>query len=140
MTGTAEPFAHLQVASAFSAHYGVSWPAELVQAAAADGQRLLACTDRDGLYGMAKHVSACREHGIAPIVGVDLAVTWADLAPGERAETEDAEALAGRPGLDHLPHQQRPARSDVRRDHGLPGGHRRLRRHLLHHPAHVQVR
>lgn len=90
MTETAEPFAHLQVASAFSAHYGVSWPAELVAAAAADGQRLLACTDRDGLYGMAKHVSACREHGIAPIVGVDLAVTWADLPPGERAEEPGA--------------------------------------------------
>ncbi len=96
MTETAEPFAHLQVASAFSAHYGASWPAELVAAAAADGQRLLACTDRDGLYGMAKHVSACRQHGIAPIVGVDLAVTWADLPPGERPGTQEPGAEAGR--------------------------------------------
>ncbi|XNZ01049.1 DNA polymerase III subunit alpha [Micrococcus luteus] len=96
MTEAAEPFAHLQVASAFSAHYGVSWPAELVQAAAADGQRLLACTDRDGLYGMAKHVSACLEHGITPIVGVDLAVTWADLAPGEQDEAGDPGMSAGR--------------------------------------------
>lgn len=98
MTETAEPFAHLQVASAFSAHYGVSWPAELVEAAAADGQRLLACTDRDGLYGMAKHVSACLEHGIAPIVGVDLAVTWADLGPGERTEAPGPRAGTARAG------------------------------------------
>ena len=75
---SAPGFVHLQVASAFSAHYGVSWPAELAAAAAADGQPMLACTDRDGLYGMAKHVSACLEHGIAPIVGVDLAVREAD--------------------------------------------------------------
>ena len=31
---TAAPFAHLHVASAFSAHYGVSWPEDLVAAAA----------------------------------------------------------------------------------------------------------
>ncbi|HRO29064.1 MULTISPECIES: DNA polymerase III subunit alpha [Micrococcaceae] len=67
-------FPHLHVASAFSAHYGVSWPGELAAAAAADGADLLACTDRDGLYGTAKHVGACREHGLDPVIGVDLAV------------------------------------------------------------------
>jgi len=30
---TAAPFAHLHVASAFSAHHGVSWPEDLVAAA-----------------------------------------------------------------------------------------------------------
>ncbi|MCR8675611.1 PHP domain-containing protein, partial [Micrococcus sp. HG099] len=73
---TAVPFAHLHVASAFSAHYGVSWPEDLVAAAAAAEMDVLACTDRDGLYGMAKHVGACLRHGIAPVVGVDLAVRW----------------------------------------------------------------
>jgi error-prone DNA polymerase len=67
-------FTHLHVSTAFSAHYGVSWPEELAQAAAADGASALACTDRDGLYGTIKHLRACMDAGIAPIVGVDLAV------------------------------------------------------------------
>ncbi|WP_434612324.1 DNA polymerase III subunit alpha [Arthrobacter sp. A5] len=67
-------FTHLHVSTAFSAHYGVSWPDDLVRAAAADGAGALACTDRDGLYGTVKHVKACMEAGIDPVVGVDLAV------------------------------------------------------------------
>ncbi|MFP5365999.1 MAG: PHP domain-containing protein, partial [Actinomycetes bacterium] len=67
-------FTHLHVSTAFSAHYGVSWPEELAQAAAADGATALACTDRDGLYGTIKHLKACMAAGIDPIVGVDLAV------------------------------------------------------------------
>lgn len=67
-------FTHLHVSTAFSAHYGVSWPEELAQAAASDGASALACTDRDGLYGTIKHLKACMGAGIDPIVGVDLAV------------------------------------------------------------------
>ena len=67
-------FTHLHVSTAFSAHYGVSWPDELAQTAAADGATALACTDRDGLYGTVKHLKACMDAGIDPIVGVDLAV------------------------------------------------------------------
>lgn len=67
-------FTHLHVSTAFSAHYGVSWPDELAQAAAADGATALACTDRDGLYGTVKHLKACMSAGIDPVVGVDLAV------------------------------------------------------------------
>ncbi|MDQ0678206.1 error-prone DNA polymerase [Arthrobacter pascens] len=67
-------FTHLHVSTAFSAHYGVSWPDELAQVAAADGATALACTDRDGLYGTVKHLKACKAAGIDPVVGVDLAV------------------------------------------------------------------
>ncbi|MGO4235680.1 DNA polymerase III subunit alpha [Pseudarthrobacter sp. YAF2] len=67
-------FTHLHVSTAFSAHYGVSWPEELAQAAASDGATALACTDRDGLYGTIKHLKACMAAGIDPLVGVDLAV------------------------------------------------------------------
>ncbi|MDI2033079.1 DNA polymerase III subunit alpha [Paenarthrobacter nitroguajacolicus] len=67
-------FTHLHVSTAFSAHYGVSWPDELAQTAASDGATALACTDRDGLYGTVKHLKACMDAGIDPVVGVDLAV------------------------------------------------------------------
>ncbi|MHA7176438.1 DNA polymerase III subunit alpha [Arthrobacter sp. Sr24] len=80
-------FIHLHVATAFSAHYGVSWPDDLAQVAAADGADALAITDRDGLYGAVKHVKACMAAGIDPIIGVDLAV----VEEGERGP-----AVAGR--------------------------------------------
>jgi error-prone DNA polymerase len=66
-------FTHLHVASAFSAHYGVDWPDTLAAAAAAGGSDALALTDRDGLYGIPKHIGACVKAGIDPILGVELA-------------------------------------------------------------------
>lgn len=68
------PFPHLVAYSAYSAHYGVATPAELAATAAAHGATHLGLTDRDGLYGAVKHVRACQEHGIAPILGADLAL------------------------------------------------------------------
>ncbi|PRY62623.1 DNA polymerase III alpha subunit [Knoellia remsis] len=70
----ATEFVHLHVASGFSMRYGASTPQALVERAAADGQPALALTDRDGLYGAVRFATACREAGIAPILGVDLAV------------------------------------------------------------------
>ena len=84
-------FTHLHVSTAFSAHYGVSWPDELAQAAAADGADALACTDRDGLYGTVKHLKACMTAGLDPIVGVDLAVL-------DAGEPYDGGAAPGGPG------------------------------------------
>ena len=74
-------FAHLHVASSYSMQYGASEPAELVAAAAADGQRILALTDRDGVYGMVRFAQACEKAGVAPVLGVDLAIEE-DLRPG----------------------------------------------------------
>jgi error-prone DNA polymerase len=68
-------FTHLNVASAYSGHYGVTRPEFLVAAAAAQNQTALAITDRDGLYGAVKHIGACLKAGLDPIVGVNLAVT-----------------------------------------------------------------
>lgn len=70
-------FTHLHVASSYSMHHGVTDPAGLVAAAAAAGMGRLALTDRDGLYGAVKHVRACLQAGIGPIVGADLPVTGA---------------------------------------------------------------
>ncbi|QQC59695.1 DNA polymerase III subunit alpha [Rothia kristinae] len=67
-------FPHLVSYSAYSAHYGVCTPEEIVAAAAAHGATHAGLTDRDGLYGAVKHVRACLDHGIAPILGVDLAL------------------------------------------------------------------
>jgi error-prone DNA polymerase len=68
-------FTHLNISSAFSAHYGVNRPEQLCAAASSMGAESLAITDRDGLYGAIKHIGACISNGIAPIVGVSLEVT-----------------------------------------------------------------
>ncbi|MDK1359136.1 DNA polymerase III subunit alpha [Arthrobacter sp. zg-Y1219] len=92
-------FSHLHAATAFSAHYGVSWPQDLAAAAAADGADALACTDRDGLYGTVKHLRACMDAGIDPIVGVDLAVLGEPGPDGGPAVTGRVVVLAhGRRG------------------------------------------
>ena len=78
-----DAFAHLHVASGFSLRYGASTPAALVERASALGQPALALTDRDGLYGAVRFVQACAEAGIAPVLGVDLAV--GPGRPGARA-------------------------------------------------------
>lgn len=70
-------FAHLHVASAYSLRHGATMPADLVARAAEHGQSMLALTDRDGVYGAVRFVQACATAGIAPILGVDLAL---DLA------------------------------------------------------------
>ncbi|MEV1206374.1 50S ribosomal protein L4, partial [Microbispora rosea] len=75
-------FAHLHVASAFSLRYGTAFPAALVRRAAEHGMDTLALTDRDGLYGAVKHVIACHEQGVRPVVGIDLALDGASATPG----------------------------------------------------------
>ncbi len=67
-------FIHLHVASCYSSHFGTSTPDALVARAAADGASAAAVTDRDGLYGAVKHISACIAHGLSPILGVSIAV------------------------------------------------------------------
>ena len=42
----------------------------------------LALTDRDGLYGAFKHVQACADAGIKPLLGADLAAVSREQAPG----------------------------------------------------------
>ncbi|TXR55738.1 DNA polymerase III subunit alpha [Quadrisphaera setariae] len=75
----ARPFTHLHVASGWSLQHGTDTPAVLVERAAADGQRALALTDRDGLRGAVKHVVACAQEGVVPVLGMDLAVEPGDL-------------------------------------------------------------
>src|SRR5580765_5960053 len=67
-------FVHLHVASGFSMRYGTATPEMLVERAAQHRQAVLALTDRDGLYGAVRFASAATAAGIAPVLGVDLAV------------------------------------------------------------------
>jgi error-prone DNA polymerase len=84
-------FAHLHVASSYSLRYGTATPAALARAAAGLGMSALALTDRDGLYGAFKHVQACADAGIKPLLGADLGLRADDrmsrvtlLAAGRR--------------------------------------------------------
>jgi error-prone DNA polymerase len=74
-------FAHLHVASAYSMRHGASMPADLVARAAEHGQSLLALTDRDGVYGAVRFVQACSAAGLAPVLGVDLALDLPHAGP-----------------------------------------------------------
>lgn len=101
-----DAFAHLHVASGYSLRYGASTPAALVERAASLGQPALALTDRDGLYGAVRFVQACDEAGIAPVLGVDLAVgpersntvtgQGVQVAPAVTSRTETGRTGTGR--------------------------------------------
>ena len=77
-TGPVTGFAHLHVASSYSLRYGTASPAKLAARAAELGMPSLALTDRDGLYGAFKHVKACADAGIKPLLGADLALRGGD--------------------------------------------------------------
>jgi error-prone DNA polymerase len=67
-------FVHLDVRSAFSLKEGAFVPEHLAQLAAALGMPAVALTDRDGLYGAARFVSACQAEGVRPILGASLTI------------------------------------------------------------------
>src|SRR5712692_8098316 len=68
------PFAHLSVRSYFSMKEGAFSPEELAWQAARLGMSAVAVTDRDGLYGAARFVVACRDAGVRPVYGASLTV------------------------------------------------------------------
>jgi len=67
-------FVHLDVRSFFSLKEGAFSPEDLARRAAELGMRAVALTDRDGLYGAARFVAACRKHRVKPILGAALTV------------------------------------------------------------------
>ncbi|MDR3081296.1 MAG: DNA polymerase III subunit alpha [Streptomyces sp.] len=81
-------FAHVHVASGYSARYGAAHPEQLVRRAAERGMRALALTDRDTVTGAVRFAEACARHGIRPVFGVDLAVeALAPPPPAQRRRT-----------------------------------------------------
>ncbi|MFJ7255785.1 DNA polymerase III subunit alpha [Streptomyces sp. NPDC098085] len=67
-------YAHLHVASGYSARYGAAHPEHLVRRAAERGMTALALTDRDTVTGTVRFAQACAGAGVRPVFGVDLAV------------------------------------------------------------------
>src|SRR5277367_2312142 len=101
--GDRTEFTHLHVASSYSLRYGTATPRALAARAADLGMPALALTDRDGLYGAFKHVKACADAGIKPLLGVDLALLSpgnASLSPGDSVPRTDRVTLlaVGRQG------------------------------------------
>lgn len=67
-------FVHLHAASGYSERYGAAHPEQLVERAAERGMEALALTDRDTVTGAVRFAEACRETGVRPVFGIDLAV------------------------------------------------------------------
>ena len=78
-----ERYVELRAASAFSFLRSTVPPASLAQRAAELGYRHLALADADGLYGAPQFWGAAKEHGLRPLVGIDLGLEqFAEGAPG----------------------------------------------------------
>ncbi|MEU9991308.1 DNA polymerase III subunit alpha [Streptomyces sp. NPDC048045] len=77
-------FAHLHVASGYSARYGAAHPEHLVRRAAERGMAALALTDRDTVTGAVRFARACATEGVRPLFGIDLAVEAVAPPPPER--------------------------------------------------------
>ncbi|WP_250574818.1 DNA polymerase III subunit alpha [Nonomuraea sediminis] len=91
------PFPHLNVSSAYSMRYGTAFPHALVARAADEGMDILALTDRDGLYGAIKFAQACHEAHIAPVYGVNLALSRGeDSRPRTGPDAEDRVTILAR--------------------------------------------
>ncbi len=66
----------LNTHSFFSFGAGVSSPRRLVEIAAQQGFTHLALTDEPGVYGAVELHQAAKDHGITPIIGATLPVSW----------------------------------------------------------------
>ncbi|MEK7069059.1 MAG: DNA polymerase III subunit alpha [Patescibacteria group bacterium] len=72
---SAREFVHLHTHSHYSLLEAIPKIPELVAAAAKDGQRALALTDNDNLYGAIDFYKECKDNGVKPIIGVDFHVS-----------------------------------------------------------------
>src|SRR5947209_8187702 len=73
------PYVELHSHSNFSFLDGGSHPYELAARAAELEMPALAITDRGGVYGVVRHLQACRKLGIKPILGASLEVDGEEL-------------------------------------------------------------
>jgi DNA-directed DNA polymerase III PolC len=65
-------YIHLATHSAYSLQEGLLTPTDLVQSAGACGMSALGLTDHHLLTGAIEFVSACKEYGIQPVIGLEI--------------------------------------------------------------------
>ena len=68
---TSRSFTHLHTHTEFSMLDGAARVADLVRAAAEDGQPALGITDHGNMYGVLDFYKACREAGVNPVIGTE---------------------------------------------------------------------
>jgi error-prone DNA polymerase len=87
-------FVHLHCRSYFSLKDGAFSPEHLAQRAAELGMPAVALTDRDGLYGAARFVDACRGVGVRPILGARLTLATEEERRGTSPDPHHVVLLA----------------------------------------------
>jgi DNA polymerase-3 subunit alpha len=95
-------FAHLHVHSQYSLLDGAIRVKELAARAKALGMKSVALTDHGNMFGTIQHYLACKEQGIAPILGCEINVVRRGARPS-RAPAASASADLGEDlPVDHL--------------------------------------
>ena len=87
------PFTHLRTCSAYSFKYGTTQPQDLVARASEYEMPALALTDRNGLAGAIRFAQSCVDYGVAPIIGVDLAIDMKSAHHKHHARDESGKNL-----------------------------------------------
>ena len=72
-------YVHLTTHSAFSLQEGLTTPVDLVQAAQASGMSALGLTDHNLLTGAIEFVTACKQYGIQPVIGLEIDLEYGPL-------------------------------------------------------------
>ena len=88
----ADSFTHLHVHTEFSMLDGAARIAEVVGAAAADGQPALGITDHGHMYGVLDFYRECRQQGVNPIIGFEayMAHDHRSERPTRRGRLDDS--------------------------------------------------
>jgi DNA polymerase III alpha subunit len=122
------PYAELHAHTNFSFLDGASAPDDLVERAAAIGLTGLAVTDRNGLYGAVRFMSAAEEIGLHGVVGTEIELLDAAvpdpagvvIPPRRPRRRGRAAATASTPALGSMVAEGRPSRPRPERAR-LPG-------------------
>ena len=111
----ADSFTHLHVHTEYSMLDGAARIAEVVGAAAADGQPALGITDHGNMYGVLDFYKECRAQGIKPIIGSELYMAHESRSSARRAgaawTTAAATPRAARSSTTTSPRWRRPTRA-----------------------------
>ncbi len=77
-------FVHLRTHSEFSVHKSLLHVHDLVSMAQRRSFPALALTDHNNLFGAVQFLKSCREHGLKPVLGVEIDAHWGAKSLGFR--------------------------------------------------------